>query len=222
MVLEDTVPPGARILTTAGNPVSLTLTPTAPEAEANFGYARDPTYIHLASFDAQRTAGGALITWSTAVEVDHLGYNIYRAEPGGGTRIRVNHEFVPGRGSSLGGSYALKDPAATPGRPWSYWLEEIDTRFVSHWYGPVALPAALRACSMALTNDHAQRSTRSARGMVLGWASREGSTYTIWVASDIAGVYEPVATEISATPPRNLYWVPGAAGGSRFFRVEEQ
>lgn len=106
-----------------------------------------PTEITLVSFTATTDEAGALIEWETGFEADNLGYNIYREQ--GGNRVRLNPRLVagsalfvgPGVRLGSGRSYAWTD-TGRQSKQSSYWLEEVDLKGHSTWYGPAALQNA--------------------------------------------------------------------------------
>lgn len=75
------------------------------------------------------------------MEVDNLGFNLYRDE--GGRLTLVNPQLLAGSALVVGPvtlgagrSYAWFDDAADGGAV--YWLEDIDTNGKSAWHGPFA------------------------------------------------------------------------------------
>lgn len=72
--------------------------------------------------------GGIIITWSTASEVDTMGFNLYRAEGSAeGTFELVNSEPIPATGDPLtGAEYQLEDTDVEPGHLYFYQIEEIE------------------------------------------------------------------------------------------------
>jgi hypothetical protein len=72
--------------------------------------------------------GGIIITWSTASEVDTMGFNLYRAEGSAeGTFELVNTEPIPATGDPLtGAEYQLEDRDVEPGHLYFYLIEEIE------------------------------------------------------------------------------------------------
>jgi len=69
-------------------------------------------------------ADRVLLVWETAVEVDALGFNVYRAAAADGPWVRVNPALIPAEGSTASGrTYVLRD---TPQRgAWHYRLEDV-------------------------------------------------------------------------------------------------
>ena len=110
------------------------LTTDTPPPPAQFGVVV-VTPIELASFSAVATGAGNLVSWHTAVELENLGFNLYRSAQPDGARIQINPELILGRGTSLGGDYQFLDEGGAPGA-W-YWLEDIDWHLRTTLNGPV-------------------------------------------------------------------------------------
>jgi hypothetical protein len=79
-----------------------------------------------------------VVTWETAVEIDTLGFNLWRSETRDGSYDQVNNALIPAAspGGVWGGSYTYTDSDVTPGRTYYYKLHEIEAGGVSNWYGP--------------------------------------------------------------------------------------
>src|SRR5262249_41163221 len=105
----------------------------------------NPTAATFQSVTATAYAGRVLVQWQTGLEVDNLGFNIYREQ--GGTPTRVNPQLIAGsallvgRGTTLqaGGSYAWVDASPSGTENAQYWLEDIDLSGKSTWHGPVSV-----------------------------------------------------------------------------------
>lgn len=72
--------------------------------------------------------GGIIITWSTASEIDTMGFNLYRAEGSAeGPFELVNAEPIPADGDPLtGAEYEVEDKDVEPGHLYFYQIEEIE------------------------------------------------------------------------------------------------
>lgn len=98
-----------------------------------------PTLVTMASLGATAFDEGTLIEWRTGLEVDSLGFNVYRET--GGKRQLINSQLIAGSAlacsSNLltGTSYAWWDQS--PDRSTSYWVEDVDLSGKSEWHGPV-------------------------------------------------------------------------------------
>ena len=103
----------------------------------DFGFVAQPTAITLDSFAARLTGGGAVVSWSTSLELDTWGFHLYRSATGSlddAERVTDRLILAKGRGSA-GASYSFVDPTATAG-PYTYWLEEHTTGGARAFYGP--------------------------------------------------------------------------------------
>jgi hypothetical protein len=98
----------------------------------------NPTAVTLASFTAAWQKDQVVVTWETAVEIDTLGFNLWRSETRDGSYDQVNNALIPAAspGGVWGGSYTYTDSDVTPGRTYYYKLHEIEAGGVSNWYGP--------------------------------------------------------------------------------------
>src|SRR5258708_385829 len=104
----------------------------ATSAPSGVRYARQGGAVQLALAQLKATAarGGVLIEWRTGLEIDNLGFNVYRER--NGRREQLNPEIIAG--SALisgrenpqkdGFSYSWFDPAGT--LDCEYYLEAVD------------------------------------------------------------------------------------------------
>lgn len=82
-----------------------------------------------------------MVEWSTASEVETLGFNIFRSENEEGPFTdKVNPELVPSKGEViLGSEYQLRDKDVRWGRTYYYMLEEIQLGGGSERFGPIEI-----------------------------------------------------------------------------------
>lgn len=93
-------------------------TPNQPEG---------PTAVYLAGFNATRQPGQVLVTWQTTLEINVIGFNIYRSTSPYGQRELLTPDMVLSQGmGGLGGSYQFIDLTAQEGVTYYYWLEVVD------------------------------------------------------------------------------------------------
>ena len=57
---------------------------------------------------------------------------------------------------------------------------------------------------------------------LLQWTSGTGQTYSVMAATDLLAPYAPVATNLPATPPLNVYTAPANPASASFFRIHEE
>ncbi|MBP7830561.1 MAG: DNRLRE domain-containing protein [Kiritimatiellae bacterium] len=141
--------------------------------------------------------GQALLSWRTPVELDVLGYDLYRDE--GGAWVKVNVDPIP-PGDPNGAAYVFADPAMGPGMSGRYRLVELHEGGLSN---------ELVDCTREFTELAFTAGPRPAGGgLELRWRSREDETYWLERAADPAGDYVPVAGPLPATPGENTYTNP--------------
>lgn len=84
-----------------------------------------PTSAELLYFDLALVEGNVQISWETAVEWNTTGYNLYRSDSVGGSRVKLNDDLIAATGGQgLGSSYSWQDIEVVPGQ-WWYSLEEV-------------------------------------------------------------------------------------------------
>ncbi|NJN16430.1 MAG: hypothetical protein HC822_09260 [Oscillochloris sp.] len=92
------------------------------------GLSRPPTAITLLSFTGEMAEGGMHLRWITGMELNSLGFEIYRSADG--TRAgaeRITSQMIVARGSAgSGASYSWLDKTAQPGVAYRYWLVEVE------------------------------------------------------------------------------------------------
>jgi hypothetical protein len=123
-------------------------TGTMTIAGQTFTVSQDaPTIVTLVSLEATAYPDGVMIEWRTGLEVDNLGFNLYRDE--GGKPTRINTQLVVGSALKFGHGIAIgsgcsykwwdEKPAS---ESTAYWLEDVDLNGQSVWRGPFGAAAA--------------------------------------------------------------------------------
>jgi hypothetical protein len=140
----------ARFRLYASEPTSAPLGNETPTGGAASGEVEDyeltpqgPTAVNLSSFNASALPNGVLVTWETSLEIDNLGFNLYRAETEDGAAIRINDNLIPSQapGGLTGASYTYMDHSAAPYKTYYYWLEMLQIDGSRLRFGPiVAIP----------------------------------------------------------------------------------
>ncbi|MFY9607362.1 MAG: C25 family cysteine peptidase [Blastocatellia bacterium] len=119
---------------------------------------------------ASRYSDGVLLHWRTGMEVDNLGFNVYREE--GRKRIRLNQQLLAGSALMIGPDttlrsgrrYAWKDPSQfSPAA--RYWIEDVDLNGTTTLHGPIPVDG-----SNVLTG-----ASESQQAMLLGQLGRNNS-----------------------------------------------
>ncbi|MBU0492105.1 MAG: hypothetical protein KKA73_22940 [Chloroflexi bacterium] len=116
--------------------------PEAVSLGAGYWYGAAPTTaVTLHSFSADAQEGAIVLTWETALEVDVLGFHVYRADAPGAEPTRLTPALLPATG---GPRYTYVDQTAAPGVAYTYWLEVVDMSGGATRYGPAlaTLPPA--------------------------------------------------------------------------------
>jgi len=96
------------------------------------------TAVTLQSFSASGAQGAVDLSWTTASELQNLGFHVYRAASAEGPFERITSSLIPGLGSSpTGSSYRYRDPGLVDGQTYYYRLEDIETTGRTALHGPV-------------------------------------------------------------------------------------
>ncbi len=104
----------------------------------------DPIGVELQSFSATTTDDGVFVEWSVASEINHAGYNVYRASAADGEYFRINDTMIgldPGSSSLEEKRYEYLDADARA-LPVYYKLEDISLDGQHEWFGPVQASVA--------------------------------------------------------------------------------
>jgi hypothetical protein len=128
----------------------------------DFSLSDSPTAVTLASFDATPQDDAILVIWETAMELDNVGFNLYRSESAEGPYTLLNGTLIPPQfpGEVMGGVYEYLDTDVLPGVPYYYKLEDIDVKGVSTFHGPVSTSVITAPTAIGLRGI-------SARGVTL-------------------------------------------------------
>ncbi len=83
-----------------------------------------------------------LIEWSTASELDTVGFNLYRSDNSEGPFEMINASLVPSSSDPLtGGEYKYEDTSVTAGKTYYYRLEDVETNGATSQHGPIEVKA---------------------------------------------------------------------------------
>lgn len=116
-----------------GAPNTITVTATAPTA-ARFVKA-----------SAVRSATGTSVRWTTANEIDNLGFNVYADRSG----APLNDDLIAGSAVrttaaiQAGGTYRWLDPVSESAN--GYFIEAVDLSGGSTWHGPIRVVGRTKA-----------------------------------------------------------------------------
>jgi hypothetical protein len=117
-----------------------------------------PTAVTLASFTAKWDGDEVVVAWETVLEIDTVGFNLWRSATRDGEYQRVNEMLIPAEslGGVEGGFYETVDTDVTPGATYYYRLEEVEVGGASNWHGPVSTgaqsPTSVTISSFAVEN----------------------------------------------------------------------
>jgi len=90
-----------------------------------------PSAVTFRSLSAARSTNGVQVRWSTASEIDTLGFNVYREV--NGKRVRANAKLIAGKGRGL---YSFLDRKAPKGKTVRYWIQVVNLDGSRRWHGP--------------------------------------------------------------------------------------
>ena len=122
-------------------------------------YYGNPTAVTLASFAATWDGDAVQVAWETALEIDTVGFNVWRSTAPDGVYVRVNGSLIPSTslGSVFGASYSYVDEGVIPGGTYYYKLEELEVSGGRNWYGPTVTagdgPTAAMLASFSVASD---------------------------------------------------------------------
>lgn len=102
-----------------------------------------PLAVSLASFTATPGEDSILLEWETVLEIDNLGFNVWRSNSPDAPTTLLNEELIPSQapGSGQGFAYSWQDNDVEAGTTYYYWLEDIDSGGVTTLHGPVSATA---------------------------------------------------------------------------------
>jgi hypothetical protein len=82
------------------------------------------------------------VEWSTATELNTVGFNLYRADTENGPFQKVNTDLIPASPDPLvGGTYTFTDTNVVAGRTYYYRLEDVETSGAATAQGTVQVTA---------------------------------------------------------------------------------
>jgi hypothetical protein len=159
---------------TLGQPIIGPSSDKAVALGAGYWYGADgpPTAVTLASFTATPVDGHILIEWETAMEIDTVGFNLYRSESPGGPYVKLNDTLIPSQalGAPFGADYAWPDENVQSGITYYYYkLEDVEVGGQYTFHGPIAARAGgpTAVILRALGTNSAPGGTLLAIGLVV-------------------------------------------------------
>ena len=102
-----------------------------------------PTAVDQLDFSAAAYDDEIIVTWETATEIDHLGFNLYRSTAVNGEYVLLNGALIPTQvpGAIFGATYTWLDDSAVPGVTYFYKLEDVNTEGQATLHGPIQATA---------------------------------------------------------------------------------
>jgi predicted extracellular nuclease len=99
-----------------------------------------PTAVTLARLEAIPDDDAVLVEWETAMEIDNLGFHLYRSELPDGPYARLNETLIPSQepGAVFGAVYSWQDSDVQSGITYYYKLEDVEVGGTSTLHGPVS------------------------------------------------------------------------------------
>lgn len=90
----------------------------------------------------QYTSAEIAVEWTTASELDTVGFNVYRNSLAESDLIKVNSSLITASSNALiGGYYKFLDSDLIPNVEYSYYLEDIDRHGNATKHGPIVVVA---------------------------------------------------------------------------------
>ncbi len=107
--------------------------------EATGGTA--PTAVDLVRFEGNVNDTGVELTWETAMEIDNLGFHLYRMAMDEGLWTRLNTEMIPAQvpGGMTGAVYTFADTTAQANVTYLYRLDDVDVNGKVTTHGPITV-----------------------------------------------------------------------------------
>jgi hypothetical protein len=85
-----------------------------------------------------------VVEWSTASELNTVGFNLYRSEDPNGKFQIINSQLIPSSPDALvGGNYSFRDTSVQARHTYYYMLEDMDASGVSNRNGPIQVRAEI-------------------------------------------------------------------------------
>lgn len=148
-----------------------------------FTFTRAHAAVTVSSFKAQAQAAKIEVTWTTASEINNVGFNLLRGNSAAGTFAKINANLIPTQclGCIAGSSYSYSDSSVASGQTYFYKLQSVDNGGGTQLFGPAS------AAVSAPTATSTATATRSPTG----------TPSPTWVASST-----PTFTPVPGTPTR--------------------
>ncbi|GAB4437457.1 MAG: hypothetical protein OHK0015_30230 [Chloroflexi bacterium OHK40] len=110
-----------------------------PDDPTRVPFVPPGTAVTLTSLTAQPWGDGAIVRWSTGLELNTEGFELWRATGPDRGSARVITPLIPASGAGSG--YEWHDRGLTPGVAYFYWLVEVEYGGARTEFGPVRMAA---------------------------------------------------------------------------------
>lgn len=134
-------PSGICPVGTIGNSFIQIQTSWDAEAECNYceGVCEEENFVELSAFSAVGRLNSVMVKWTTEVELDNAGFNVYRAESADGDYVKINAALIPAKNSPVSGrTYPYLDRDVERGKTYFYKIEDVDLQGNPALHGPVS------------------------------------------------------------------------------------
>ena len=105
------------------------------EGDSPIYYVTDTSAVELSSFEAFSAEDGVDVFWTTSLEIDNAGWNIYRSTSENGFFEKLNEEII----LPYQYFYNFYDDEVEIGETYLYRLENIALSGKMEWHGPVSV-----------------------------------------------------------------------------------
>jgi hypothetical protein len=179
-------------------------------------YMKEFVGVELAGFDGYARDGRAVLTWATANEYNHAGFNLYREGVSGTDegRVKVNDEIIVGKSP-----YRFVDDDVEAGGSYKYYLEDVDLNGKGTLHGPVRVDMLAGAKTSFALAQNAPNPARATTTFAFSVPAACDATLTVY---DIAGrkVATPFAGQAKAGENELAVDVSTLAPGVYTYRLE--
>ncbi|MBI4786897.1 MAG: hypothetical protein HY782_07625 [Chloroflexi bacterium] len=154
--------------------------------------------VTVSTFTAQRQAAQVQIKWSTASEMNNVGFNVYRSTKNTKNRdTKINGSMIPTQclGCITGASYSFDDTGAAAAQNYYYTLESVDASNGTALFGPASSDASSATATRTATTVSATATRTATRS-----PTAPGPSSTPTVAPTATNTPLPTATFLPGTP----------------------
>jgi hypothetical protein len=99
--------------------------------------------VSLTSFDARGFNNAIELKWTTGLEFEHAGFNVYKSNSPDLGFVQINDKLIRNNlySGSIHGSYVFHDLKAINNETYYYMLEDISVTGARKWHGPISAQA---------------------------------------------------------------------------------